>query len=323
MTKRFSTFNYLPAIVHYFRSVDPTALYFGQHGLNHPGAIYNLMTTKLCATTMDLCNHVQKGDVENVERIHRTLLHDFFQFYDACYEIMMCFCDNSTPKSNKQFTHDWLKKNGYPIGDAFHNATKDEVGHTRDVFNKLKHSSNLLQFIRLNNPEAFSFGYYIQRPPTGILLDPTSLYKELRDIYYLIYFISDALLAILKTTGIGTITPDPKAAALDEGQKFRELHELMKDLPTFFFLSETTKQFYQVEPTTTPTDVFFSRRIIGDEIYDNHYRNGVGIQVIFTTDGYNNSISIPYCGITPTENGRFVYLTTDGRVLPLRILHNQ
>lgn len=308
-----------PSIITYLKSIPIGGFSYQYYKLRHPGAIYNLMASKLVDSISFLCKEINERRTDNLKNGFRLVLHDFFQFYESCYEIMLCFCKEHNLPSDKDFLHIWLKKNNYFIGENFH---KSVWGHIKDLkyhHNELKHSSNDIQFIMFKNRSEITVGYFLDMPRESYKnpLDPISLNRELKRMYFLIYFISeklkDALILHLKQIYQFDLLPSVETIKDDT---FKKLNQSIHSLSDFYLLNEIGKGVW--ESVIKADFISFQRKIINENLVS-FYVNGMNLHMYVTHDGYNNSYLVPFCGLQQLGL-KMYYLSQNQQLIELPII---
>ena len=148
-----------PPVISYLASINEGELSYNYYRLRHPGGIFNIQFSNVIDDFLDLLNHLNElqnnQDLDRVERLDTkftSLLSSFFKYYESCYEIIFACCKEHNPPTNKEFIYNWLKKNNYSAGKFFYENVTDDISYFREMFNKLKHTSNRthLTYFHLN-----------------------------------------------------------------------------------------------------------------------------------------------------------------------------
>lgn len=308
-----------PSIVAYFKSVPVGSFSYQYYKLRHPGAIYNLMVNKLADSIGILCKALKERSVENIKSYFRLVLHDFFQFYESCYEIMVCFCKEHTLPSENEQLHKWIRKK-YDFGETFFKYVKDQIKDLKYYHNEIKHSSNDIQFIVFKTPSEITAAYFLDMPKEAYAgpLDPILLNRELKRLYFLIYFISEKLKQVLvkhlKETCAFNLQP---SSVIIKDDAFRKLNEDINSLSDFYLLSEVGKTVYtsSIENNT----ITFTESLITETLFYKYYAKGMNLEMNLKADGYNNSAFIPFCGLNQIGS-KFYYKTKDDTLKELKII---
>jgi hypothetical protein len=312
---------YCPSIVAYFKSVEIGKFSYPYYKLRHPGAIYNLMIGKLRDSFVLLATDIKEKRKDNIKSHFRLLLYDFFQFYESCYEIMICFCEKYASPTSAEQTHRWLEKNGYAVGKEFYESVKPLIRDLRHFYNEIKHSSNNIQVITFQNPDEITIGYFLDMPKEAYSgpLEPVSINLELRRIYYLIYFISEKLRWSLekhigRTYGISlNMSTEPI-----KDDVFNELYNCIQSLSDFFLLCEIGKSYLDASFSTD--SLTFREKIIEEHaLVLKHYDKGINFNMTFVVDGYNNTYTLPMCKMIQIGIN-FFYQRNDKSLRILRII---
>lgn len=311
-----------PLIVASLKSIPIDSFSYKYYRLRHPGAIYNLMTSKLIDTIVLLCQELRENKTENINSFFRLLLNDFFKFYESCYEIMLAFCKESSLPKDNEIIHKWLSNQKYDAGKIFYEETRASIEGLKFYHNEIKHSSNDIQFIIFNNLREITAGYFLDLPigTYTFPLNPISLNRELRHVQYLIYFISDRLNEVLKLhlkkTHSFDLLPSTEQT---KNENFEKLNESIGSLSEFFLLNEIGEEVYH--SSVQNTYMTFSKRKIAENLIDDYYGDGINLQMSVTHDGYTNSYLVPQCGLQQFGL-EFYYKLLNGTLRKLKIINN-
>lgn len=310
-----------PSIVASLRAIPINSFSYQHYKLRHPGAIYNLMSSKLIDSISSLCQELKERKIENIKSSFRLVLYDFFQFYESCYEIMLCFCKPHELPANNEFIHSWLKKKKYKVGEAFFNNIKYQLEQLKEYYNEIKHSSNNIQFVVFKNKNEITPGYFLDMPMEAYpgAVEPTSLNRELRKMYFLVYYLSEKLNEVLSLHlkhfyGFDLLP----ATEYIKDDAFRKLSRSIDSLTEFYLLSEIGTTVYKYD--IVGNVMIFTEKAISESLFDDYYASGVNLEMNLTHDGYNNSVFVPSCGLEQIGSD-FYYKSKNGVLRQLKIVN--
>jgi hypothetical protein len=222
---------------------------------------------------------------------------------------MLCFAPVHDDKP-ETFTDRWLKKKGYSYAKDFIDATANnpEVDFLKKLYNNLKHTSNEIRFLTVNNPESTGFGYWLEVAggDGGVECEnsqdyPISIAREIRRLQYIIYKLSDVLFEVLKPH-IKTYFPNENYTVPlkdTEDSLFLHLLDTINESPDSFLLNEKNKEFYRAGMTEKVDGNFieFSKNYITDEALNKYFTPPVSGGFINSSDGYTRKFSMPHMGV--------------------------
>ncbi|RZK11418.1 MAG: hypothetical protein EOO43_19380 [Flavobacterium sp.] len=308
-----------PSIVASLKTVPVDGFSYQYYKLRHPGAIYNLMSSKLVDSISMLCKDLNERKVENIKSKFRLVLYDFFQFYESFYEIMLCFCgQHKAPKDNEPI-HSWLK-NRYNVGEDFYKYTSNYLQKLRMYYNEIKHSSNEVQFMIFKNSLQICPAYFLDMPKNAYQgpVEPVSLNRELKAIYFLIYMMSDKLNDVLSThleTIYGFQLLLSKEHISDDA--FQKLNNSINLLTDFYLLSEIGMSAFKSR--IDDDNIVFAKTTITEDLFDDYYGDGFNLEMKVTHNGYDNSYFVPSCGIEQIKSS-FYYKNGNGVLRELKVI---
>lgn len=314
MSERIKTtddFGFGPAIMDYFSAIPEKAFSYEHFNLRHPGGIYNLVVNRLYVDIAVLADKVTNYDERSVDiyPYFRIVLYDLFKLYDTCFEIMLCFAEPHADKpSPKEFIDKWLSKKGYSFVNDFKNVVDAEMTFLKNLYNKLKHTSNEIRFLTVQHEEITGFGYWLEVAndhggvgPANDIEFPISLAFEIRRIQYIIYKLSDALFDVIKTHVAIYFPNDNYNVSLRDPQDvmFAHLNDVITGYPDFFLLNEKNKEFYKGEfiEDGNKNYIEFTKNIITEDILNKYYAHKVSGGYVNSGDGYTREFSMPHMGI--------------------------
>lgn len=312
-----------PLVMAYLKDVKENSFSYNNYELRHPGAIYNLTTTRLIESIIELITKTKTNtEKREIYSTHRLMLYNLFKFYDACYEIMMCFTNTHCPPTDSEYLWKWLLVNGYPETKDFFNNLKSDIDYLRILYNKLKHTSNELRYFSLHNNDDYSEIYSLELPNNkgGVYLVnnppfPISFNFEFKRIHFIIYRISEELLSTIKKISkrIYNIDLKPSPIKLNE-TIFEKLFFSDNSLSDFYFPTEVNKAIYRANSINENgvRKIHFSEELISKATIEKYYlKNKLSIEAEFSGDGFTREFSFIPIGIKD-ENGKFFINLNDG-----------
>lgn len=253
----------IPPVLGYLASVTKVTDGYRYYRVRHPGGIFNLQLGEVASSLLNLTIHVNSSapntPLENKELLRklRDALFSFTNYYNAAYDILLGCCKVEESRPEKDVWR-WLKAHGYSAEGVYRSGLS-EAKFFLDIFNELKHSSKqfgAVTLIRMRDGVRVS-GYYLECvDETGVII-PDPLYHgndtaergansfsfDLRRLYYLIYKVSDVLLAALKhqfREVYSTELPFDSQHSADS-KHMDDLYEAISQLPDVFFPNEYRK----------------------------------------------------------------------------------
>ncbi len=274
--KKRNNLGLIPEIVGYLSSIRAPDYIFTDYKVRHPGAVFNLATHYVVMDFIELLKELEENQQEykrdnQLGRKFRNLIGDFFKLYDSCYEVMLGCCKQHSPPSETEFIHRWLKERHdgqkYNVGERFFRKTEKEVKYFRLINNKLKHTSNTIIEEYFQDRSHIIMGFYVEgvigigevgpddsihpRYDGGIKSANSYNYK-LRDLYYLIYKLSETLKGeiIQHYADVYNLNLDFNESFNNNRKindnNWRDLLTRIQRLPQEFFPNEFGTNFYEV-----------------------------------------------------------------------------
>lgn len=303
---------FYPPIMNYFLSVDESKIFNTKHELRHPGAIYNITSGYVIKSLSSLIDAYtdeslfELGDKEAFDAIFdkfRLVIYDLFKFYDSCYEILACFCD--APTKPIKFIDRWLKKDAKVLlAEIFDDKLKDDKSLIYLTYNKLKHTSNRIAWANIVSEEKRCIGYYLEaKTSTNVIGStnevefPISLNRQIRNIYFFIYKISDTLCGVLngytKTIGV----PFSFNAGVIDDDLWSDLFYKIEELQDYYLPTEISKEIYK--PFLENESLYFSQGIVeatNSSVAFWMKESKLKLNFVTGGDSYSKSFSHPHMG---------------------------
>ena len=308
----------IPEVVGYLSSIAVPDYIYTDYKVRHPAGVFNLATYYVVMDFIELLDELEENqrnynNTNKLDNKFRNLINNFFKFYDSCYEIMLGCCKQHTPPSENEFIYRWLENERrhpgqiYRVGTEFYINTKDKLKYFRELYNKLKHTSNNIHEEYFQDRSHVIMGFYLEAVTdvrtvgpddhihpryNGNVKSANSYNFKLNELYYLLYFISNELKEALEThyMDVYSINLVFDENVNSEGrlndQKWRDLLERIKRLPQDYYPNEFGMNIYNVREE--------SDRLIFEEItarravLDGHFG---GKQRL---DGFTSTMGLPY-----------------------------
>lgn len=308
----------IPEVVGYLSSITASDYIFTDYKVRHPAGVFNLATYYVVMDFIDLLKELEENQLEynnenQLDRKFRILIGDFFKFYDSCYEIMLGCCKQHAPPSENEFIWRWLENERrhpgqiYRVGTIFHGKTNRELKYFREIHNKLKHTSNTIHEEYFQDSSHVIMGFYMEAVTGVKTVGPddnihprhdgntksaNSYNFKLRELYYLLYFISDKLKETLKQHYIDVYSQNLEFnERVNEDRrmtdaKWRELLERINRMPHEYFPNESGVSFYGVREENDR--LIFEEKTTGPVVLNGHFG---GKQRL---DGFTSTMEVPY-----------------------------
>lgn len=265
----------IPEVIGYLASIKEFEYSYKDYNLRHPGGVYNLGTHYVINDFIELLKELEEHQTNfdesrnsELEKKFQLLVHDLMKFYDSCAEIIMGCCKKHEDVPKKHFW-DWLKKHGYKASsEKIYLDTKDELDLFRDINNRLKHTSNRFRQLYFIKGNSATMGFWIEAAFNDGSIGPdekihpsyqgrpsaSSYNFILRKLYYVFYKISFVLNEVIINHFNEVYDIDlrfnndyPFNDADKTRDEWRELNEMMKELPRAYFPNESGEQTFKFE----------------------------------------------------------------------------
>ncbi len=312
------TLGLIPEVVGYISNIAVPDYIYTDYKVRHPAGVFNLATYYVVTDFIDLLKELEENqhnynNINKLDRKFRNLIEDFFKFYDSCYEIMLGCCKQHTPPSENEFIWRWLENErrhpgqNYRVGTDFHRNTMRELKYFREIYNKLKHTSNTIHEEYFQDGSHVIMGFYLEAV-TGVrtvgpddnvhprydgdVKSANSYNFKLRELYYLLYFLSNELRRVLETHYMdvyGCNLEFDENVNLDgrmHDHEWRDLLELIERLPQNYFPNEFGMIFYNVREESNR--LIFEERTARREVLNGTFG---GKQRL---DGFTSTMGLPY-----------------------------
>lgn len=256
--------NFHPPLIGYLASIGENEFSYRYYNLRHPGGIFSLQLNnvvddflELLSSLKQLQNKEIKAVGSGINKEFSRLIINFFKYYESCYEIILACCKEHKHPNEREFLHGWLKKFGYEAGKQFYSKVKEDTKYFRELYNKLKHTSNDLRIFCFYNENRRIMGYYLESVNVDGSLGPfeglhplfhnknsaNSFNLSLRQLYYCLYKIADVLCFVLikhfkKVYNISLRFNNKWVRNNCKYKGLIDLYDEIKDLPELFFPNE-------------------------------------------------------------------------------------
>jgi hypothetical protein len=300
----------VPEVLGYLASIGEFEYSYRYYHLRHPGGVFNLSTLYVINDFIELLQeleeHQHNFDVNRKIELHkkmRSLINNFFKFYESCLEIIQGCCKEHDPPKDNEFLWRWLKQNRYDAGKNLYDVTKEDLHYFMMIHNKLKHTSNSLQPIHFSNGNISIMGFYLQSVADDGSVGPDEMIHprhnnthsansynySLKTLYYCLYKVCDALKSVLlqhfKEVYDIDLAFNTKRAENDK--LWKQLHEKICSLPCAFFPNEVGNELCKIE-TETGKLIFKITRAEENNLL------GYKIEFLESGDGFTRSFRMPF-----------------------------
>jgi len=307
-------FGYVPEVIGFLASIKEFEYSYKFYCVRHPGGIFNLQIIIVVEDLIEILEKLSKcqtdydsNSIPNIDELFTRLIYNFFKFIDSCYEIILGCCKEHTPRSKNEPLHEWLKKNEYGAGILFYENTKEDLAYFRELYNKLKHTSNSLQSVTFYEGKSATMGFYLQSVASDGSIGPdenlhpkfqdthsaSSYNYTLKKIYPLLYLVSDTLkdALIFHFKEVYGLDLNFEEKYKSEGDRFEVLFEKMRSLSNKYFPNEINKSVLNVS-----TKDINKKRYLNFEEESVKYTFPFGSRVDFlgSSDGFTRSFRMPF-----------------------------
>ena len=171
--------DFQPNIISYLMTVDKSCLYFNDHNLKHPLAIYNTSFSKIEDSLIDffeiynsityetLSEKKDSGKITKSLKNYKNLLYTLNEHLDDCFHITKTFIKPSVNlkkrKNQFSFLKDNLKEINSPALEKFLFEIAEYKKHINDIVNSLKHDNSIINSIIFFDEflKEFYSGYFV------------------------------------------------------------------------------------------------------------------------------------------------------------------
>ncbi|WP_345329579.1 hypothetical protein [Mucilaginibacter defluvii] len=304
---------FYPPIINHFLSVEESAVYNIRHELRHPGAIFNITSSYLINSLSSLIDTYTDEELyDNTDKVifdkifdkFRLVIYDLFKFYDSCFEIMACFCD--APTKPIKFIDRWLKKEAKVLlAEEFEVQLKEDKSFIYLTYNKLKHTSNTIAWANLISEQKRCIGYYLEAQTAKSFVGstndsefPISLNRQIRNIYFFLFKISETLCNILKVHTASNNIPFAFNTGVADDTTWCDLYYKVESLDNIYLPSETGKLIYF--PFLENEAFYFIEDVVDHSVSSKEFwENDTEFRLNFVTSGdnYSKKFSHPHMGL--------------------------
>src|ERR1035441_9597649 len=172
-----STQSLVPPLYYTLSKVKESDASYRYYKVRHPGAIFTQTFSDVLqafALLYKQVNNMQAaaepcGDADRHEltALTQAFMTSLIKYFEAGYEIFLCFCPEETKPGPSQELHRWFAAKPYKscVTDYFTNSNP-YLERYRKALNALKHSSTFLQSFQFINPgsQGSTIGFYLEGP---------------------------------------------------------------------------------------------------------------------------------------------------------------
>lgn len=263
--KIYTDIDLLPNIQKYLPLISSEKLFYKEHGLKHPSAIYNSSFGKTEGATKDFFDAYdllikagfedRKDEVTPVLKSYRHLLYTLREHLDDCLHVIKAFVKPPENEREQRNQYEWLKLNAKDTVEQFFLNIAEYKRYLDLSVNELKHNNGILgsvAFYSSFSPDDHCAGYFVanvvddcyepvaaihpkfQNTHTGF-----SFRRDLTYNLYSIYALSEEIMLLLETKmGIDFKTLNPQ---LTQSEGRRAIFQKLMDMPRMHFPDEYLK----------------------------------------------------------------------------------
>lgn len=259
-----------PEIQKYLPLIDEKYLFYKEHSLKHPSAIYNVSIRKiedalteffkayilLETNTIEEFEKAEKQAINDILRSYKDFLYSVREHIDDCLHILKILTEPKSEYKNLRNQYDWLKTNVPDRVQDFFTRLADYKKYTDDIVNELKHNNGILcsvGFYKSTDPSKHCFGYFVANVIDSIYSPVEKIHPKFKTVYtafsfkrdinynlYNVHYLSKLLIYFLKDKigiDIRLLNPKVEQAPINK----QKLYENIFNIENIFFPDEYTK----------------------------------------------------------------------------------
>lgn len=300
---------YYPEIIGIFRQIDTTNSSYDYYLGRHPGGVFHLQLSHLVEVFYnflikleELQNYSKKQISNDLILEFHYLVYSLMKYYESCYEIILACCKkHEHPKEGQQIWI-WLEKNNYSTGKIFYQKIEKDVEWIRLLYNKLKHSSSMLNLIYFYNDKVRIMGFFVDSVDNkGLSRPDQSIHKKFEgqdtgtsfnfiipQLFYLIYKIAISLEeSLYQHYEVVFNQKLTKFVYPSYGNEMTKLLEQILKLSKIYFPNEFSQDL--LLPKLEGNDLIFEST--NTNFFD---LKGWSIQFFTSEDGFTKTYQLPY-----------------------------
>lgn len=267
-----------PNIQKFLPNISEENLFYKQHGLKHPAAIFNTSVGKIESSLRDFFtaydlfvdagfDNSKPNHTTGMLNRYRQFLYALREYLDDCFHVVKCFIKPPVRVRDERNQYLWLKFNAAAAVTDFFTDIEEYKKYLDNSVNELKHNNGILgsnSFYSDLYPEVCA-GYFIANVVDGCYEPVEKIHEKFRGMdtgfsfrrdatynVYNVYFVADAIQALLSTKlGINFSQISPRTQEVSENT--RALFQRLMDLPRIHFPDEYLKPVPSVSLTKEGT----------------------------------------------------------------------
>lgn len=258
---------YSPELLESLAYIDYDKYYFKNYWIRHPYWIFKFKLEELWKSFLKILQEINKNDnlkidvnnkvfINLINELFKNLIKDFQEFLEIFSEITIWFY--SIIRNEKNFFYQDLNGNKIKEWINFYNLISNDISYYRELNNHFKHTGNYIEYIELRKQNLVVPWYFVSTINKFWNIVPnekyhkkwnnkytwTSFNKELKNIYYLIYKISD----LFDYHIISKFISDKVMVKVKEQEDdlFKKIYENIIKLGDIYFPNEENKLIYTI-----------------------------------------------------------------------------
>lgn len=264
-----------PNLQRYLPKISDDKMFYKEHGIKHPSALYNVSLGKVESAIRDFLDvyvdykdkdfeSVDKENTGKLLKTYRTVLYAVREHLDDCFSIIKIFIKPPQNEKANRNQYRWLELNASAEMQDFFASVRDYKNYIDNVVNELKHNNGILagvSFYDANDGSQNCLGYFIANVVNGAYSPVEKIHPKFQNVYtgfsfrrdlhyniFNIYKISEDILIFLKNNaGVDIESLDVDIQEAHDSKK-KLFHDLM-EMPRFHFPDEYAKSVPSVAIT--------------------------------------------------------------------------
>lgn len=264
-----------PTVKRCLQLIEDKCLFYNEHGLKHPAALYNTSLHKIESDLQEFFDLYRTLTINHfgVERQnenshvlgqllnrYRSFLYSLREHLDDSFHIVKTLIPPNEHFRETRNQYNWLNNNS--TGDAvklFLQTIRSYKEFLDNIVNELKHKNGILAWISFIDPRVqdFVLGYYVANINKNRFEPVEKIHSKFKEQYtafsfgrdirfniFQMFKLSEELLALIKRLGIATADVIP--AGQPSSQRI-SLYKSICELPNHVFPDEQTKEVIDIQ----------------------------------------------------------------------------
>lgn len=249
-----------PPVLGLLAGIPESTLSHDYYNLRHPGGTFNKAFGAMVNDLLEVTTKVRafsgdESDLPHIIEAYKRVLATLAYYLEAPYEILVSLCPPVLARpDSKEFLHKWLLSNKFKAGKTFYASTRGYVEYFRELHNSVKHKSSAIRSAMSVGPDGRTvLGYYLEGAEAGVIgpdlsfhtrcdkkRPPNSFNRDLRRLYYVTYFATEALARciIQHLQQIGAPVPRTDSVRIEDDSRCRTLLESIRTLDDAYLSTE-------------------------------------------------------------------------------------